>query len=266
MSVINKKFNGHFTQIFNVCYFDKRLDYFDLGIYSQLCSVPDNWDISIRKLDSLHCEDGKCHKNLIAKSCNKLINYGYMHRVEPDNLFDDKGKFENYDYELYSSPFENPHVNDCQIPEELKKIYYEYFLNTRYEPPVPVEDSNPSPHRTGPVPVEDSINNTLVNKNINIVVNEQRFKDAIHIQKLRYDEASRTEEYSKKAIQYAIDSFNCFGEDQIKKINLLDKQQYISLFDLAYDFANHLGEYENVTNAKKVFSTRIKSFTRNIVV
>lgn len=263
MGVINKKFNNHFTQIFNVCYFDKRLTYEDIGVYSQLCSLPDKWKISIRKLDDLH-DISKTHKSKIAESINRLIVYGYIHRVSPKKKFKDNGKFENYDYELYSSPFDNPHLDANSVPEELIKIYVEQFMNSKYCSPVLIQDRNQSAYRTVTVPIQDNINTNLVNKNINIVVDEKRFINAIYPQKLRYDEANRTEEYSNKAIQYAIDSFNCFGESQIKKINNLSDSQYESLFALAYDFANQEGEYNEVMNAKKVFSTRIKSFTRNI--
>ena len=107
-------------------------------------------------------------------------------------------------------------------------------------------------------------NNTYINHTNNVVVNEERFLNAIENQKSRYDEANRTDEYSNKAVQYAIDSFNCFGEEQIAKINKLSQSAYESLFDLAYDFANQTGEYKDADNPKKVFSSMIKRYTRNI--
>lgn len=107
-------------------------------------------------------------------------------------------------------------------------------------------------------------NNSSKNEISNVAVDVQRFLKAIAITKARFDEASRTEEYTNKAIQYATDSLNCFGEKQILKINKLTNEAYVDIFMVAYDFANKEGSFLEANNPKKVLSSVIKKHIRNV--
>lgn len=259
MSVIRKKFTSCFTQIYNVCYFDNRLDYIDLGIYSQLCSMPDNWNISIRKLDNFH-NDGKSHRHLIQKSLNKLIGYGYIHRIEPDNKCSRDGKFECYDYEIYSSPYDNPYSSEIDFSDELTKKYNELFIkNNSITNACNQGGQDLSQQETGPGTSGDKIN-TGINTNINIVVDEKRIKDVISSSKEKWNEAYRTDEYSNKAEQFMIDSFNCFSNTkQIRKLNSMKDEEVRKLFDIAFGLTCNDPEYSYINNYKKFYSGQIKS-------
>ena len=104
--------------------------------------------------------------------------------------------------------------------------------------------------------LHNNINNNTKNKYV--VVDEQRFLDAIKIERARILEAYRTDEYSNKAIQYAIDSFNCFGPDQIAFINKFSDSDYNQLFMIAFSLVRDDIETKNVDNKKAFFSHEIK--------
>ena len=106
------------------------------------------------------------------------------------------------------------------------------------------------------------INNNTKNKFV--VVDEQRFLNAIKIERARILEAYRTDEYSTKAIQYAIDSFNCFGPDQIAIINKFSDTDYIRLFVTAFSLVRDDIETKNIDNKKAFFSNEIKKHIRNV--
>lgn len=107
-------------------------------------------------------------------------------------------------------------------------------------------------------------NNNEISKNKinNVVVDENRFRQAIEFEKARYVEADRKDTKANAAIQYAIDSFNCFGEKQIDKINHLNDKAYIDLFRAAYSIIDDDFTVENVDNPKAYFSHEIKKHIR----
>ena len=108
----------------------------------------------------------------------------------------------------------------------------------------------------------NNINNNTSNKYV--VVDEERFLKAIEKEQTRILEAYRTDEYSNKAIQYAIDSFNCFGPDQIAVINKFSDSDYNQLFKIAFSLVSDDVETKNIDNKKAFFSNEIKKHIKNV--
>lgn len=116
-------------------------------------------------------------------------------------------------------------------------------------------------HQTEKKTVLKMRNNNISLNNLNniFVVNEKRIKDKISLCKEKWNEAYRTDEYSNKAEQFMIDSFNCFSnENQIRKINSLSDEDLKSLFDIAFGIIDDSSTYSNIDNPKKFFSGEIK--------
>ena len=108
-------------------------------------------------------------------------------------------------------------------------------------------------------------NISLNNLNTNIAVNEKQIKDKISSRKENWNEAYRTDEYSNKAEQFMIDSFNCFSnENQIRKINSLSDEDLKSLFDIALGLVCKDPEYSKINNNKKFYSSQIKNILNNV--
>lgn len=113
-------------------------------------------------------------------------------------------------------------------------------------------------------------NNNISLNNINnkVVVNKQRISKAIDSAKLRMSEACRTDEYSNKAEQFMMDSFNCFtNPTQVLKINNLNDDDLISLFDVAFGLTySDDSLYRNISNTKKFFCGEIKKRINNVIL
>ena len=215
MGVIKKVFRNNFTQICNCCFYDERLDYFELGLYTQLCSLPDSWTISIRRLDSLHAETS--HRQKVANTLNRLIEYGYIRRISPVKTKDSKGKFENYDYELYQTPVDNPDFDNKNIPPDLLRKIIENGWAVIQPDPVTPHDRNLSPETTGPVTSDDSINICSFNTNeINSVVDKKEYEKCLDskIQEIFKDYGYLYEKqikfFGKNDVEVAIDFFKEF--------------------------------------------------------
>lgn len=111
--------------------------------------------------------------------------------------------------------------------------------------------------------LHNNINNNTKNKFV--VVDEERFIKATELERSRILEAYRTDEYSNKAMQYAIDSFKCFGDSQINKINHFDKKDYVDLFRIALDIVINDFTVENINNRKAYFSHEIKKHIKQVI-
>lgn len=159
-------------------------------------------------------------------------------------------------------------INEEHSLETYKKIKEEYEKNAK-EYGGEITPGENSPGNSGIIPRagEENRHNIINNNNINnkyVVVDEQRFINAIKLERARILEAYRTDEYSSKAIQYAIDSFNCFGTDQIAFINKFSDSDYNQLFKVAFSLVRDDIETKNIVNKKAFFSNEIKKHIKNV--
>ena len=111
------------------------------------------------------------------------------------------------------------------------------------------------------------LNNNEISKNKvnNVVVDENKFRQAIEIEKARFVEANRSDVKANAAIEYVIDSFNCFGDSQINKINHFDEKDYIDLFRIALNIVDDDFTVKNVDNHKAYFSHEIKKHIKQAI-
>lgn len=85
-TIIKQKPSGNFTMIGNDVLRDNRLSLSDIGLFSKIMSLPENWNFSTSGL-AKHIPDGK---DLVRKSFRKLEKFGY---VEISQRRNSKGEF-----------------------------------------------------------------------------------------------------------------------------------------------------------------------------
>lgn len=99
MSVFKIEKNKNYTVMSNFHLRDKNLSYKAKGLLSFMLSLPDDWDYSMRGLESLSKESIKAIKNIM----QELEDNKYLVRVRKQDEF---GKF-YYDYSIYEIPFDS---------------------------------------------------------------------------------------------------------------------------------------------------------------
>ena len=113
MPTLVKVRKSGYTKVSNICFFDRRLSFKDVGLYCSMLSLPDNWEWSLNGLQQLHT-DGK---DSIRTSVNNLLKYGYISRQQTK---DDRGKYSHIQYFIYDDPQDNPEfcMDEVEDPGE----------------------------------------------------------------------------------------------------------------------------------------------------
>ena len=254
MTRLIKQYKTNFTFFNNDIFKDKRLSYKELGLLCQMMSLPDYWEFSVRGLASLH-SDGK---NGVAKTLNKLIDYGYIWRDTDEQGRTKEGRFSKLDYFIYDDPNNNPHYTNLSPKRDTDKRDTEKgtISNTNKLNTKEYISINNNKNKT----------TTVIDKHGNFVVekenktskgfNQDRIIQANAIQIARINEAERNDISSKEAIKYLTDSCNCFGIKQIEKINNLPDEDFEYLFNIAHDIVTCEGD-SGLYNPKGYLSSQI---------
>ena len=87
----------HFTQIDNCVFLDHSLSMKAKGLLTQIYSLPDDWNYSVRGLATLFHDGNEAVKNAL----NELVEHGYIVRTQKT---DKLGRFEGYEYDIYETP------------------------------------------------------------------------------------------------------------------------------------------------------------------
>lgn len=107
MAKIKKNFGSRpFTTMFNDHFFDKRLSWGAVGMLSNVFSLPDDWEFSVRGFMGMH-SDGQ---RVVTSLLYELEWFGYLERIQ---LRDTKGKVVDYIYEFF---------NESQLPDKMEPM------------------------------------------------------------------------------------------------------------------------------------------------
>lgn len=108
MAVIRVNKTADYTVMSNTHFKDNEMSLKAKGLLSLMLSLPDNWDYSINGLVTLS-KDGR---DSVMNTLTELEDFGYLSRTR---LFDDKGRFDGYDYDIYEYPQKkNPNTENPQ--------------------------------------------------------------------------------------------------------------------------------------------------------
>lgn len=115
MAVIRVEKNRNFTTMSNYHLRDKELSLKAKGLLSQILSLPDEWDYSVRGLASI-CLEGK---DCIVATLKELENKGYLVRMQ---LRDVNGRLSGIEYIIYETPPEPCTGSPCtEKPDAVKQ-------------------------------------------------------------------------------------------------------------------------------------------------
>ncbi len=104
--IIKNQGNKGFTTMFNDHFHDKRLSWGAKGMLSNVFSLPDNWEFSIKGFQAMSSDGER-----VVRSCLfELEWFGYLQRIQIKNI---KGKILDYDYEFF---------NESQFPTKTEKV------------------------------------------------------------------------------------------------------------------------------------------------
>lgn len=104
--IIKNQGNKGFTTMLNDHFYDSRLSWGAKGMLSNVFSLPDNWEFSLKGFQAM-ASDGE----RVVRSCLfELEWFGYLQRIQIRNR---KGKILDYDYEFF---------NESQFPDKKDKL------------------------------------------------------------------------------------------------------------------------------------------------
>lgn len=99
MAVIRVNKTADYTVMSNTHFKDTEMSLKAKGLLSLMLSLPDDWDYSINGLVTLS-KDGR---DGVMSALTELEQFNYLKRTR---LFDDKGRFDGYDYDIFEHPQE----------------------------------------------------------------------------------------------------------------------------------------------------------------
>lgn len=105
MSVYRRHKKTNYTCIDNHVFKDHSLSLKAKGLLTQIYSLPDDWEYSVKGLTSLF-SDGR---DAVNNALQELIEHGYIIRSQKINKH---GKFDGYEYDIY----ETPQIKDADNP------------------------------------------------------------------------------------------------------------------------------------------------------
>ena len=97
MSIYRRHKKDNYTCIDNHVFKDHSLSMKAKGLLTQIYSLPDDWEYSVKGLSTLF-SDGR---DAVNNAIQELIDHGYIIRTQKQNQ---AGKFEGYEYDIYEQP------------------------------------------------------------------------------------------------------------------------------------------------------------------
>ncbi len=130
----------NFTVMSNKHLMDTNLSLKARGLLSTMLSLPENWDYSIRGLETI-CKDGR---DSIASALKELKEAGYL---QLNQQHSDSGHFSGYDYVIYESPYtEKPYTEKpyTENPPQTNTKENKYLNN---KPPIVPQGDKSEPEK-----------------------------------------------------------------------------------------------------------------------
>ena len=131
MSIYRRHKKNNYTCIDNHVFKDHSLSMKAKGLLTQIYSLPDDWEYSVKGLSTLF-SDGR---DAVNNALQELIDHGYIVRTQKQNQ---AGKFDGYEYDIYEQPqiknadnpfTENP-LSDNPLSEKQTQLNTN-ILNTK---------------------------------------------------------------------------------------------------------------------------------------
>ena len=97
MRIYRRHKKDNYTCIDNHVFKDHSLSMKAKGLLTQIYSLPDDWEYSVKGLSTLF-SDGR---DAVNNAIQELIDHGYIIRTQKQNQ---AGKFEGYEYDIYEQP------------------------------------------------------------------------------------------------------------------------------------------------------------------
>lgn len=97
MSIYRRHKKDNYTCIDNHVFKDHSLSMKAKGLLTQIYSLPDDWEYSVKGLSTLF-SDGR---DAVNNALQELIDHGYIIRTQKQNQ---AGKFDGYEYDIYEQP------------------------------------------------------------------------------------------------------------------------------------------------------------------
>lgn len=114
MGIFRVEKTKNYTVMSNYHFSDKRLSLKAKGLLSEILSLPENWDYSVRGLAAINKE---C-KDTISAIVNELIDAGY---IEREQIKDSSGHFSDVNYVVYEIPIDKrKELDDENSGEECR--------------------------------------------------------------------------------------------------------------------------------------------------
>ncbi len=151
MGVFRIEKTGNYTVMSNYHFKDKSISLKAKGLLSQMLSLPDDWDYTLKGLASINKEG----KDAIRSAIKELENAGYVYRRQ---RYDAKGQFSHNEYFVF------------EYPDKIQKHII---------PPLSENPSSENPTTDNPQtenPTQLNTNKSITNKENTYLINHQPIK------------------------------------------------------------------------------------------
>jgi len=160
MAVCRVNKTKDFTVMSNHHLRNKNLSFKAKGLLSQMLSLPDDWDYTIRGLAAISLEN----KDTIGKIINELISAGYITRQQES---DERGRFSKIVYDIYEYP-QNVNIS-------VNTPYPKNSDTVTSDTETPDTDS-PAPKTWAQINTKEINTNSIKNQSINLPTAEEKNK------------------------------------------------------------------------------------------
>lgn len=247
MAVFRVEKNKNYTVMSNYHFKDKRISLKAKGLLSQMLSLPEDWDYTIRGLSSINKEGIDAIKSTI----KELEDNGYIKR---NQLRNEKGAFGKMEYVV----FEEPQIQQIQINN--MPIVEKPLSDNLLDLPIAENPLAVNPIAENPMQLNTNISNTKessikVSQSVkkDKIKNEENFENSIETKKDRQTDGLNSEPMKFSDILIAIGyDWSSYHSDEPLS------EDYFSIYDESERKTNKCQIPFGLKTDKKAFSETLK--------